>query len=271
MLSLITSLTPSTILTSLTPSTILTLASALLLSWYLISSLTTYHRLRHFPGPRLASFSYLWQFTAIISNHTFSKYLALRDYGPLVRTGPNYLVTDDPEVLRKTMAARGTYTRDGWYRGARFAPHLENIASHIDTEAHDVLKAKTASSYSGRELGADLEGAVDSQLVKLVNLIRRKFISEANGGVIRPADFSKLTRFFSLDVISLLLFSKPWGHLNEGTDVLGWVGAMDTFMPIITLAVELPLFRALLLSRYGLLGLFGPKPTDKSGLGVVLG
>ena len=52
--------------------------------------------------------------------------------------------------------------------------------------------------------------------------------------------------------------------------MLGWVGAMDTAFPLMTLAVELPLFRTLLLSRYGFLGIFGPKATDKKGLGVVI-
>jgi len=253
----------------LSASTIFAWAGASLATWYIISSITTWYRLRHFPGPRLASFSYLWQFLAIRSDHTFDKYLSLRDLGPLVRTGPNYLVTDDPDVLRKTMAARGVYTRDGWYRGARFAPHLENMASLVDTEAHDILKAKTASSYSGREIG-NLEAAVDSQIVQLINLIRRKYITKAGGGIIRPANFSDLTRFFSLDIISLLFFGKSWGHLDEGADVLGWVGAMDSALPLMTLAVEIPLFRTLLLSRYGFLGLFGPKTTDKHGLGVVI-
>lgn len=244
------------------------LTGTALVIWYVISSVTAWYRLRHFPGPRLASFSYLWHFSAIIGSDTFDKYLALRDLGPLVRTGPNYLVTDDPEVLRKTMAARGTYTRSLWYRGARLAPHLENMASHVDTEAHDVLKAKTASSYSGREMGADLEGSVDSQLVRLVDLIRRKYTPD--DGTIRPVNFSLLTRCFSLDVVSLLVFGEPWGHLDDGTDVLGWIGGMSKSLPLITLAMEIPLFRILLISRYGFMGFFGPKPTDEQGPGVVI-
>jgi hypothetical protein len=35
----------------------------------------------------------------------------LTETGTLARVGPNELITDDPEVLRKMMAARSEYTR----------------------------------------------------------------------------------------------------------------------------------------------------------------
>jgi hypothetical protein len=243
-------------------------AAAFLTAWYLTSSLAAWYRLRHIPGPQLASFSYLWELHSILSDKTFDRFLNLREYGPLVRTAPGYIVTDDPEVLRKTMAIRGTYTRDAWYEGARFTPDSDNIVTQLNTAAHDALKAKTMSSYSGREIGTDLERAVDSQVVRLIDLVRRKYISK--GDELRTVDFAPASRYFSLDVISLLLFGKAWGHLDEGTDVVGWVGAMDQALSLMTIAIEVPLLRTMLISKYGVLGFLGPKPTDKRGLGVVI-
>ncbi|KAK0736747.1 cytochrome P450 [Apiosordaria backusii] len=217
------------------------LAAASVVTWYIVTSLKAYYRLRHIPGPRLARFSYLWEFYTIITGRVQDGYLNLREYGPLVVTAPGTIVTDDPEVLRRTMAARGSYSRGMWYAAAKFTPDTDNLASQLDTTAHDILKAKTTGPYAGRETEGGLERAVDVQLLRLIDLIRRKYVSR--GDELRSIDFAQLSRYFTMDVISGLVFGKAWGHRTR---------------------VEI------LISKYGLLGLVGPKPTDKSGLGVIM-
>ncbi len=183
-------------------------AVAFLVVWYFVSSLAAWSRLRHIPGPGLHHSPISWELDTILGQKTFDRFLNLRDYGPLVRITPGYVVTDDPDVLRKTMALRGKYTRDTWYAAAKFTPGSDSMATQLNTAAHDALKAKTIGSYSGREFGTDLEGAIDSQVVRLVDLVRRKFISTRDD--IRPVDFAHLSRYFSLDVISSCSFSKAW-------------------------------------------------------------
>ena len=46
--------------------------------------------------------------------------------GSLVRVGPNEVITNDPEVLRRVMAVRSTYTRG----------HCKNYISQIRKIAH---------------------------------------------------------------------------------------------------------------------------------------
>ncbi|KAK4205493.1 cytochrome P450 [Triangularia verruculosa] len=244
------------------------LVAATITVWYIVTSFMAWYRLRHIPGPRLAKFSYLWEFHTIITGRVQDRYLNLRDYGPLVVVGPGTIVTDDAEVLRRTMAARGSYSRSMWYAAAKFTPDSDNMASQLETAAHDILKAKTAGPYAGRETEGGLERAVDVQIVRLIDLVRRKYVSR--GDELRSIDFAQLSRYFTMDVISSLLFGKAWGHLDEGVDVLGWVGTMDKLIPLMFLNMEMPLFRSILISKYGLLGLVGPKPTDKSGLGVIM-
>ncbi|KAK4171797.1 putative cytochrome P450 E-class, group I [Triangularia setosa] len=244
------------------------LAAATIAVWYIATAIRAWYCLRHVPGPRLAKFSYLWEFYTIITGKVQKNYLSLRDYGPLVVSAPGTIVTDDPEVLRRTMAARGSYSRSMWYAAAKFTPDTDNLGSQLDTTAHDILKAKTAGPYAGRETEGGLERAVDFQLVRFVNLIRRKYLSR--GDELLSIDFAQLSRYFTMDVISSLVFGKAWGHLDEGADVLGWVGAMDKLIPMMFLGMEIPFFRTILISKYGLLGLVGPKPTDKSGLGMIM-
>ncbi|KAK4653471.1 hypothetical protein QC762_506620 [Podospora pseudocomata] len=252
----------------LSNSTILGLAAASFVIWYVVTAFTAWYRLRHLPGPTLAKFSFLWQAHTIVTQQVSSRYINLREYGPLVVVAPGTVVTNDLDVLRKISAARSTYKRSVWYAGAKFTHDTDSMGTQVDTAAHDILKAKTAGPYAGRETEGGLERAVDAQLVRLVDLIRRKYLSTPDE--LRSIDFAKLSRCFTMDVISGLVFGKPWGHLDEGEDVLGWIGTMDKLLPMMSVGLELPALRDIMIPKYGLLRWFGPKTSDKSGLGVVM-
>ncbi|KAK4199548.1 putative cytochrome P450 E-class, group I [Triangularia verruculosa] len=252
----------------LSSTTICALVAASFAVWYTTTAFVSWYRLRNLPGPPTAKFSYFWQFQTIVTGRVGDRYLNLRDYGPLVVTAPGTVVTDDPDVLRKISGARSSYGRSLWYAGAKFTHDTDSMGTQVDTVAHDTLKAKTAGPYAGRETEGGLEKAVDAQLIRLIDLIRRKYLSR--NGELRPVDFSLVSRYFTLDVISGLIFGKPWGHLDEGADVLDWCSSMDTLLPLMTMGFELPALRSILIPKYGLLRWFGPRATDKSGLGVVI-
>ncbi|KAK4186247.1 cytochrome P450 [Podospora australis] len=244
-------------------------AVGLLVTWYVVSAVTTWYRLRHIPGPFFARFSYLY-----IGYHTFKGDSArvysrfFENYGSLVRVGPNYVVTSDPKLLNHINGARSPYQKDGWYRGSRFLAEYDNMGSLLDVAEHDRIKAKTASGYNGRENGADMEPAIDEQIGALVDLIRRKYISKSDQQT--PVDISQLFRYFTMDVITRLGYSKSFGHLAEGTDVYGWCANVDGALTLMSCILDFPLLRDILFSKNGL-ALVGPKPTDKAGLGRVLG
>lgn len=83
---------------------------------YTIQAVVTWHRLRHIPGPFLASFSYLWLGKVTRSTRQWHIYRDLpKQYGPLVRVGPNEITTDDPEIIRKVSGVRSPYGKDAWY------------------------------------------------------------------------------------------------------------------------------------------------------------
>lgn len=68
--------------------------------------------------------------------------------GPLVRIGPNHLVTDDPEVLKRMSAVRSPYRRSIWYEGMQLEPGYFNVISERDEERHNDLRAKMAAGVS---------------------------------------------------------------------------------------------------------------------------
>lgn len=84
--------------------------------WFVVSTVVSWYRLRHIPGPWLASVSNIWMIRAAISeklNVAFEE--AGKTYGPLVRIGPNQILTSDADFLRRTGSVRGTYNKSRWY------------------------------------------------------------------------------------------------------------------------------------------------------------
>ncbi|KAH8879036.1 cytochrome P450 [Thozetella sp. PMI_491] len=235
--------------------------------WIIIANFWSWYRLSHIPGPRLASVSYAWVGYNTIKGLNYEAYQGLRAYGSLVRVGPNSLVSDDPDVFRRMSGIKSSYRRDTWYLATKFTYDMDTTFSIIDTAEHDKLKAKIIGGYSSRE-NPDLEASVDSQVLRLVDLIRRKYLSK--GEDLCVADFAHLSRCFTMDVITRLGHGKPFGYLDEGDDIYGWLANVDKIQALMVSSMDIPWLRRITFSYIGLL-LLGPKSTDRTGVGKVMG
>ncbi|KAK4163852.1 cytochrome P450 [Cladorrhinum sp. PSN259] len=246
-------------------------AAGLFVLWYVASSVKAWYQLRHIPGPFFARFSNLWPaYNLVWTSQARSRMRKLdKKYGPIVRVGPNQVVTSDPDMIRAINSARSRYPRDEWNKGGKFHPEYENVFTMCEIEEHDRFKAKTQSAYSGRENGADLEPAIDSEITKFLSLVRRKYLSTP--GSSRIVDISEIMRYVTMDIITRLAYGKSFGHLDEGIDVYDWVGhSGPQLMKTVTLFMELPLLRRIVFSPLGI-RLVGAKETDKSGPGKIMG
>ncbi len=249
---------------------ILVVVAVCLASWYLITAFLSWYRLRHIPGPFLASISYLWvAYVALkAEQHEVNKWIREK-YGPVVRIGPNEVITDDPDFIRRTGSIKGGYTRGDWYDGDRFNPYHLAMFTTKDTALHDKLKAKLSPAYSGRETPY-LEDNVDEQVKNFVSLLRRKYAAPPGGSDFTPLDFTRVTGCFSLDVISRVGLGKEFGCLEADRDIYGFYQMLEEHLPMIALSTEVPLIRSILYSSLGL-KIFGPRETDPSGLGKMMG
>jgi hypothetical protein len=236
---------------------------------WLFKTAIAWYRLRQFPGPPLASVSYLWLARAVISGKTWKIQAdAIEKYGgPLTRIGPDLLVTNDPAIVRQINSARSRYTKDWWYNSMRMDPYQHTMLSSNDDAYHDDVKARTSFGYSGREVPT-LEADIEEQIENLKDLIRRKYISE--GAASKPMDFAHAAQFFTLDSLSKIAYGKEFGYLAEDRDVNGYIKVMEDMAMVYQLCVDLPAFQSVM-TNPTLLKLVGPKPTDKSGPGVMLG
>lgn len=93
--------------------------------WFVGSTVISWYRLRHIPGPWFASISNIWMIRAATSARLSAIFGEIgKKYGPLVRIAPNQILTSDVDFLRKTGAVRGTYNRGPWYTAFRCTRYL---------------------------------------------------------------------------------------------------------------------------------------------------
>lgn len=74
--------------------------------------------------------------------------LTLPKLGHVARIGPNLVVTDDPEAIKRMWAVRSSYKKSAWYDAVRFDPSRDNIVSMRDDDQHNELRAKMAAGVS---------------------------------------------------------------------------------------------------------------------------
>lgn len=75
--------------------------------------------------------------------------------------------------------------------------------------------------------------------------------------------------FFTLEVITRLAYGEPFGHIDEATDMYGWIEQADMALKIMGVTLDVPAVRNIFSRVF--IELFGPKPTDKWGIGKVIG
>lgn len=100
----------------------------------------------------------------------------------------------------------------------------------------------------------------------LLNLLQRKYTSTASS--IKPFDFGRIAQYFTLDVISDLAYSEPFGCLDTDSDIYGYIKAVEQNMPFIMFVSTMPKFGWVL--RTGILNKFMPSGNDELGFGRVL-
>ncbi|TVY37831.1 Cytochrome P450 monooxygenase [Lachnellula subtilissima] len=195
----------------------------LLLSAIIYWQWQSYRQLSHFKGPFWAHFTNLWIYQKVS--------------GDLARIAPNQLVTGDIDMLHRMSAARSNYTRLSIYAGNTLMPETHNTFSMVDEPAHTKRRAVIAAGYTGNET-EELESKVNQQIAQFLNLIRTKYISTDTD--VRPIDLARKCGYFTLDTITNLSFSSPWGFLVQDKDLGNWFALVGWQFKIVTTMQSIP-------------------------------
>ncbi|PMD29002.1 pisatin demethylase [Hyaloscypha variabilis F] len=239
---------------------------AILLGLVVSSWIRTYIRLRHIPGPPGVGFSKLWLLKKSFGGRFHLDTLeTCEKYGSIVRIGPNELITNDIEVVRRTSAVRSPYVRSNWYDGLRFDPGHNTVLSESDEQVHLVLRTKMGAGYSGKEID-HLEQSIDANIAQLVELLTTKYLSTTD--CYKPVDLAPKFQYFTLDVISDIAFGKSLGNLEADQDVWSFIKTVQDSTPLVIFLAIFPGLSKIFFSR--LCERFWPKVTDSDGLGKLM-
>ncbi|EFQ36553.1 benzoate 4-monooxygenase cytochrome P450 [Colletotrichum graminicola M1.001] len=240
-------------------------------SYLVIATVRSCVRLWHLPGPFLCSLSY-WPMFRIrcYGSRAFSEYARLTaQYGKLVRIGPNDLITSDPVLIRRMSAAKSTYERSSWYKATRLDPYHDMMGSVLDKSVHHSLRTKLSPGYLGKDIPG-LEASIDAGIAELVDLIRQKHTQVSGTPDSRPVDFGRLADLYAMDARSRMSFGRAIGLLQKDTDIFGLIRTSNLAIDVLQFFTDIPALQMIFTSNF-VLGLLGPKPTDVSGFGKIMG
>ncbi len=246
---------------------LLIISSNLVFFAFAVQYISSYRRLRAFKGPLWASISQTWLAYKTISGGLYLTILDISSrYGSLARIGPNLLLTDDPALLRRISAARSPYTRGAWYDGTKL-DNTHNTISEKDEQKHTEMRAKVANGYAGKD-NPDLESSVDNRVMDLVHLIESCYLS--TGGLYKVMDWAQVAQYFTMDVLSDVAFSEPFGYLKYNEDLHDYIRTVRAYIPVLELQTNIPLVNTILGSNI-VRKLMAPTANDRIGMGKIMG
>ncbi len=229
--------------------------------------------LTEYRGPGLAAYTRLWLCYIIASGDSAQAFVSInKKYGSIARIGPNHLITDDPGLTQRILAARSPYTRGPWFDAIRIDPHITNIVSERDPSKHDRMRHKMSAGYAGREL-ENLESQVSERIQKLVDRIDSHW-AMSSGESMKILDMARLIQFFTVDVITQLCFGKPLGFVNNNRDMFNFLKTIETQLPVVqhfTVIHEINTLIQRLADVPWLKRSIAPSSRDLTGIGVIMG
>ncbi|KAK3314249.1 cytochrome P450 11B2 [Apodospora peruviana] len=252
----------------LNKSTLLVAGLLALVLYNLVTRTRAYLRLRHIKGPRGAGWGKFW-----LTRHQFGGKLikdlqtVCKEYGPLTRIGPDWVVCSDPTEIRRIWSVHSGYQRSPWYRGFRFDPQRDSLITANENKEHHRIRSLVIPGYSGRGL-ADPEVYVDDAIGKFLGVIEQKYVSTSATGI-KLFNAGHKMQYFTQDANSAIEFGKPFGYLDHDSDFNGIIGAIETMVPATAVMALFPV--TLRIMDSGLLNPFLPKLTDQTGVGRLLG
>ncbi|KAL9121435.1 MAG: hypothetical protein Q9187_002005 [Circinaria calcarea] len=224
------------------------------------------------PGPRWAAYTRFWLIKTLASGHSAEKFVDInKRYGPIARIGPNHLLTDDPDLTRRILAAGSRYTRAPWFDSIKINPHEPNIVSERDTRKHNQLRYKLSNGYTGKGVD-DIEQIVDEHLLDWVRRIDTFWVSQPSSS--KVFDIGKRIQFLTVDLITHLCLGEAFGCIESDSDKFDFLSTVQAgsvisqqlsvlleFNSLLFYLSKIPVFRRLLV----------PSADDKRGIGKIMG
>ncbi|MCJ1386382.1 hypothetical protein MMC17_009508 [Xylographa soralifera] len=199
----------------------------------------TWLRLRHIPGPFLASltnFQRVW-WVKTKRAHLIHEQIH-NEYGEIVRIGPNMVSISNPEAIPTVYPIRPGFIKSDFYAALR--PYtrgggaLQAVFNIQDEKLHKQMKSPIAPIFSVTSV-TSFESLVDKVLKCMSENLDRRFVKSTN-----VFDLGEWLQFFAFDVMGTMTFSKSYGFLDQGKDVGGMLATIFKYMQNVAAMTQIP-------------------------------
>ncbi|KAK0377483.1 hypothetical protein CLIM01_05145 [Colletotrichum limetticola] len=175
-------------------------------------NISAFHPLAHFPGPKIAAASYLYE--AYFDWWLLGRYGKViarmhEHYGPIVRINPDELHVSDPYFTDEIYAGPGR-VRDKWQHQLNTGgagPVSVTGFSTVNHEVHRMRKGALSKFFSRQQM-LKLEGEVQ----EFAQLTADKMLRSAGK---EPFDVKEAFNCFTADIISQYAFGEPMGFISQ--------------------------------------------------------
>ncbi|KPI39914.1 Pisatin demethylase [Cyphellophora attinorum] len=199
--------------------TALVVALSVLLLSYIVYC-RHFHPLASVPGPFLASITTAWLAHAYWRQDWHKYAIQLhKQYGPVVRIGPNAVDVGDPEAVKVIYGAGSKFFKGQWY-GEFCSPSAgrarRTLITIADKTEHKKLRRMIDPLYT-------LKAARESEA--LFNEPIDFFVQQMNAKKGQVVDMADWAVALAVDAFTSMTYGKPYGCLNEGQgdDMLAFV------------------------------------------------
>ena len=208
-------------------------------------------KLKQFPGPFLARWTYLWKFWDTVTGwHEKPSALRLhRKYGDVVRLGPNTLSFSHPDAIQDIYGVDKHLQKGKYYYVAAATVNgrvTPSLFSSTDVAWHDNLRRAIQPAFNLSTL-VQYEPFVNSTITTFIGQLDKRFADKSGkDGVI---DLPSWMHWYAFDVIGELTYGQAFGFLESASDLDNLLGRTREFLVYLQSYGQIPWADDLLLKN----------------------
>ncbi|KAJ5555406.1 hypothetical protein N7535_007841 [Penicillium sp. DV-2018c] len=188
-------------------------AGCLLVLWVTYSIVYAFYLspLRSFPGPKLWAISRIPSNASVLRGHNHLDILALhKQYGPILRIGPNELAFNTPQAFRDIYGGKGgvCFPKDRSHYEPP-ANGVDHLVCAVDNATHARQRRLLAHAFSEKAL-RDQEGLIRGYVDIMISKLRSE-IRQGNSVV----DLKSWMNFTTFDITGDLMFGESFSCLKD--------------------------------------------------------
>ncbi|KAJ4352017.1 uncharacterized protein N0V89_007363 [Didymosphaeria variabile] len=197
--------------------------------------------LKKIPGPFLAKFSDLWRlFNAYEKKHITTQLQLHEKYGDYVQLGPNVVSVADPSLVKTIYSTRGTFLKSDFYAindAMQDGKIIQNIFGTRSNEFHSKYIRPVQKLYTFQSV-KEYEPVMARSLSTFFQELESRFVDGANKD--KTCDIADWISYLTWDILGEMTFSKPFGFMEQATDVGGMLETAERNMDYQSVIGQMP-------------------------------